>query len=487
MEDISRNEQPVSAIVIGSGVGGTGIAALLAREGFGVTVFERNDFPGGKTAVYEREGCLVDANVHTSPRGAKGPNGQLARRLGADLEMREIGPWRLTVGGRSTELPLAFTRPMALARIALVLRPRPWSMPGAFRMFRKVLRVRDEKDIEQYYGLPVSDFIDRYTRDQSLLTFFNIIGGMMFVIPSTDASTAEFLWALSWWARDACVGYPKGGYGRIPASFLDVCRGHGGQVRLGEAVENIVIEDGRAIGVRTRDEFYPADVVISNAGIKKTVELAGTGAFEPAYVERAMALRDSLGAVTFKCALDYRPMENALMLYVPRGWTYEGYFKCIDSGRVPDDVPLYILSPTVIDPDLAPEGQHLLLACAPVPASLEFAELARGVADVVEERLGELFPGMRGHVIWQHKTDLEYIARLGGRGAGEAIGLAQSYDQDGANRPDARMPVEGLYVVGVDAGAMGIGTERAAASAMNVFDMILSDLGRGPGRPTSGG
>lgn len=91
-------------------------------------------------------------------------------------------------------------------------------------------------------------------------------------------------------------------------------------------------------------------------------------------------------------------------------------------------------------------------------------------------RLNRLFPVMEGHVPWEHRTDLEFIAGLGGRGAGEAIGLAQSYDQDGPNRLDARTPVKGLHVVGVDAGGMGIGTERASDSAMNVFDTISGDL-----------
>lgn len=467
-----------NAVVIGTGVGGCGIAALLAGAGFDVKVFERNEFPGGKTAMYRREGCEVDANVHTSPRGACGPIGQLARKLGADLELRDLGPWRLTVGKRTTQLPLAFTRPTALARIAWVIRPNPFSMLGAFRLFRRVLSVKSMDDIAPYYGQPVSEFIDGYTRDTNLLTFFNVIGGMMFVIPSTDASTAEFLWALSWWAHDAAVAYPKGGYGRVPASFLEVCEQRGGEVRLAEPVTRIVVEGGRVAGVETGKGSYPAEVVVSNAGMKKTVELAGIENFETAFSDRVGELRDSLGAVTYKCALDYKPMENALMLYVPAGWTYEDYWETIDAGKTPEDVPLYILSPTVIDPELAPEGQHLLLACAPVPPALEHSDLAHQVADVVVRRLRRLFPGMEDHLIWEHKTDLEYIAQLGGRGAGEAIGLAQSYDQDGPRKPDARLPIEGLYVVGVDAGGMGIGTERAADSAMRVFDMVRDDTGR---------
>lgn len=72
----------------------------------------------------------------------------------------------------------------------------------------------------------------------------------------------------------------------------------------------------------------------------------------------------------------------------------------------------------------------------------------------------------------------DFLRMMGGRGAGEAIGLAQRYDQDGRNKPDPSLPVKRLYVVGIDAGGMGIGTERAADSALNVFDRIVADFQR---------
>jgi prolycopene isomerase len=53
--------------------------------------------------------------------------------------------------------------------------------------------------------------------------------------------------------------------------------------------------------------------------------------------------------------------------------------------------------------------------------------------------------------------------------------LLQSYDQVGENKPDPRTPVEGLYLVGCDAGGRGIGTEQAADSALKVSKMILSE------------
>lgn len=466
------------AIVIGTGIGGSGISALLAGEGFEVTVFERNEFPGGKTSMYERDGFKVDMSVHVSARGDKGPIGRLARVLNADLHLRKKEPWRLMVGDRHCDLPLAFTKPTALVRIALLIRARPYKAIGALRLFRKVLSIRDEADLAPYYGRTASDFIRSYTSDSNLFMFLNIIGGLMFVIPATEASAAEFLWAMSNWARDASTAYPLGGFGRIPESFLEICERDGGEVRLGEPVRRIVVDEDGVTGVQTDEGFYPADIVVSNAGIRKTVELAGNENFEAAYVKRVNMLKDSDGAVTVKFALDYKPTDAIVTVYIPVGFDYEEYRGRLEAGVIPQDPALYIVSPTVADPGLAPPGKHLLLACAAVPPSLVHSEAAEKMSDVVARRMKELFPGMEKHIVWQHKTSLEFISMMGGRGAGEAIGLAQRYDQDGRNKPDPSLPVKGLYVVGIDAGGMGIGTERAADSALNVFDRIVADFQR---------
>lgn len=61
---------------------------------------------------------------------------------------------------------------------------------------------------------------------------------------------------------------------------------------------------------------------------------------------------------------------------------------------------------------------------------------------------------------------------MSGRTTGDVIGLGQTFDQVGKNKPDPKTPVNGLWLVGCDAGGRGVGTEQAAHSAMNVAKMI---------------
>lgn len=47
-----------SAIVVGAGAGGVATAARLAKAGFDVTVFEKNDFTGGRCSLIHHEGYV---------------------------------------------------------------------------------------------------------------------------------------------------------------------------------------------------------------------------------------------------------------------------------------------------------------------------------------------------------------------------------------------------------------------------------------------
>lgn len=57
---------------------------------------------------------------------------------------------------------------------------------------------------------------------------------------------------------------------------------------------------------------------------------------------------------------------------------------------------------------------------------------------------------------------------MGEDGAG--IGIAQQAGQAGKDRPAIKSPLEGLYIVGAEAGGSGVGTELCVNSAIEFFD-----------------
>jgi prolycopene isomerase len=465
-----------NAIVIGTGVGGAAVSALLAREGLSVTVFERSSFEGGKAASYEKDGFVCDMGVHYTARGSKGSLGEVARHVGADLRFSEPNPvMRIVTPSRSCDLPQNLLSPLALIKQFMLAGVKVRNLPGAFRVFMQILRIKEEADAIPYDSVPLRDFLLRHTDDEGFQRLVNIFNGLMFVIPETEASTGEFLWSFASMAKTASLGYPIGGFGQIAKSYLRACERNGGEVRFKECVRSIRVKEGRVMGVETEKGVYEADLVVSNAGIGKTIEMVGEDQFPASYTARAKKLKDSLGAVTIKYALDRRPFDIPIVVYMPEDMEWSQNMEMMSRGEVPKELPMFLPCPTFCDPSLAPAGKHVLLAGTAVPADLSGSDMAEAVLDWMEWKIPQLFPGIQQHILWKHRTNLSYIDGMGGRGAGEVIGLAQSYDQVGENKPDPRTPVEGLYLVGCDAGGRGIGTEQAADSALKVSKMILSE------------
>ena len=58
--DVVINMGEKKAIIVGSGFGGLSAAGLLAKKGYNVTVFEKNDHPGGRASVWKKDGFTFD-------------------------------------------------------------------------------------------------------------------------------------------------------------------------------------------------------------------------------------------------------------------------------------------------------------------------------------------------------------------------------------------------------------------------------------------
>ena len=72
------------AIVIGSGVGGSVTAGLLARQGLRTLVVDKNPQLGGVLASYRRDGFKIDFGSHLISRGQRGALAEALRLAGLD-------------------------------------------------------------------------------------------------------------------------------------------------------------------------------------------------------------------------------------------------------------------------------------------------------------------------------------------------------------------------------------------------------------------
>jgi len=454
-------------IVIGSGVGGSASAALLAKAGHDVTLFEAHSFSGGRCSTMEREGYHYDFGVHMFSRGDKGPHGTINRMLGGNLSWVTRNPSCRVMGRTEFDFPLDIKPLFTRFQLARKLGTPVKKYLGAYRLFQALLsgNLNEADD-----SVCLSDYVSRYTDDDMLHVFVNCISQLYFALSYREVSAGEFIWSFSRMFNESSFGYPVGGGAAIPRSFLKGLERYGGNVRYNEPVRKFRIENGRVIGLETDSGFFEADVVISNIGLCRTIGIVGEDRFPEEYVNRAKRYRYSNPYIAIKYALDRPLIPYPVVFHMP-DLPAEKVFEYIGKGSVPEDPYIFMPVPSNHDPGLAPPGKQLVIAGTAAPPRAS-KELCSAILDVVHRRVCDLFPGLENSILWQVRSSRSDAESLTWHPDGEAIGIGQFPDQVGALRPDHRTPISGLWLVGSDAGARGIGTEMAAGSALNLVEKI---------------
>ncbi len=481
------------AIVIGTGIGGSAAAALLAGRGKTVTVLERNPFVGGRCASYKKEGFVIDVFVHMVGRCEKGPFGEILRRVARPDAVR-------------------WWHPSAESRVVLWIDDEPYPHPDpsysspeeresvyrafgfsdkeiedAFLIYDTIENMPYEKTFE-LDNTPYTTWLKTFTDSKLLLGLEHQQVLLCSVITPKEASAGEMIRMFANARTDANVGYPIGGCGAIPEALLSVVRDAGGVVRLRTPVSKVLVEQGRAVGVRLEDgEEIRAPLIISNAGIKETMnKYVEKEALSPDYVESVQSLTTGklvegtpMGMIYLKLALAAPVIDAPLVFRNVREGTIEGLAELMQGimeDKPPKDykgINIFIPVPSNMDPALAPAGKQLVnfYGLAPVHS--------KNLDAWVDFHLGylyTLYPEVEKHLMWYDFSTLDRINKCSGRFHPDIIGITQSVGQTGTDRPSPVTPIENLYLVGADVGQDNIGTELAAESALRL-EAILDERG----------
>lgn len=243
-------------------------------------------------------------------------------------------------------------------------------------------------------------------------------------------------------------------------------------------MEKVIIEDGRAVGVVAGGEEYRAPIIVSNADVKRTVfDLVGEENLPADYVERIKNAPYSLSSPVIRCGLDTvlaDPDKYKMCGTFYSGGSMHEYFDMLARKELPDEVNLFLVIPSNFDKGVAPEGKQLVMMATAVPFDLDEDFLNKLLDRMVDTAEG-IIPGLREHALFMDVSTPKSVDGMVCED-GATIGLCQGPGQVGADRVSVKSPIEGLYLVGGEAGGAGVGTELCCNSAMELFDKYLSVL-----------
>ncbi|MEZ5501497.1 MAG: NAD(P)/FAD-dependent oxidoreductase [Halioglobus sp.] len=479
--------------VIGAGFGGATVAALLAKNGRKVALLEKTARAGGKTQTTERKGYrfemfgavgipaynsrfheLVDTLGVADRAPFVVPEGDAAsiRYLNRD------GQWKVSYN------PLVATgseKEMAALKDTFGVTDADLEALGAF--YGEILSLGDA-EIDALDETGAYAWLARFNLAAPLVSQICMNLNTLFVVAVDRLPAAEMIYALRDQVLHGAGRYHIGGYGHVAEVCADYVVEQGGLYLTKTRVQHILIEDGRAVGVRAGGRDIRARAVISNAGIQPTVlQLAGAAHFPADYVQRITALEPSWAICGFRYVLDKRIFDAALIpVFSDESWLDEQRYQDMLRGKWPN-VPLIAIDvPSEFDPGLSDFPGHQLANCQVfMPADTESTLVDEAIARC-EAVIDELWPELKHHILRKEPYGARQISSMSRDVAvpgcgGEAVGIAQVVGQCGRSKPNPRTPLPGLYIVGCDAGGRGAGTHQAVDSGFRVAALVEQDLG----------
>jgi len=300
---------------------------------------------------------------------------------------------------------------------------------------------------------PVFDCVSRYIQDPALRQVFSfeplLIGGN----PLRSSSIYAMIHYLE---KNWGVHFAMGGTGALVRGLVKMFEDIGGVLHCNARASEIVIERGRARGVRTVDgRFFPADIVISNGDVANTYRKLVAPEHRRKWTNprlEKMRYAMSLFVVYFGTDRTYPHLPHHSIILGPR---YEDLLGDIfDRKIVAPDFSLYLHAPTRTDPSLAPPGGECFYVLSPVPhlgGGQDWEKIKDAYADRILASLEKehLVPDLRKHLVSKLIfTPLDFQDRLDAY-LGSAFQFEPLLTQSAWFRPHNKSEdVEGLYFVG---------------------------------------
>jgi len=507
-------------IIVGGGHNGLTTAAYLAKAGLSVAVIERNEVMGGGCSTEEITLPGFKHSTHSNYHFlAEGP-------VPRDLQLENYG---LSYIYPEVQHAMVFDD-----ETAVTIHRNPEATAASFRRFNK-------RDADRYLELHemfsvkmralASQFM--YSAPMSVPEIASRVGGKegeqflsygpMTLHEAVDSDFEDehirtvfktFLHAIAQenvpgsgiafprlFSRLTRLGLPVGGAVSVARALERFIEDHGGTLIRGAHVDQIMVSDRRATGVRLADgrTLTARRFIASGVDAPQTIRLAGEENFDSEIVEGLKAYKwAGHSLVTLHLALEERPkykaaafdsdVDRAFMLLfgVNSGQEIETMFDEIHQGKLPTKLAGNGAGASLFDPSIAPAGKHTAFWWPWAPYALdgdpENWDLRR--EEIGQELLRQwrhYAPNLEGDVVLGSAVftplDIERhdISMVNGS---HHLG-AYLPQQNGATRPVPQMsqyrtPVDGLYLC---AASSHPGGAVSAGPGYNAAGAIAADLG----------
>jgi len=386
------------ALIVGAGYAGLSSALLLLKQGWQVTVLEKNDQPGGRARLWEDKGYRFDMGPswYLMPEvfehffesiGTSVAESYQLTKLKTHYQVFFEGLDKVTITDdlKKTKALFESFEPGGAARLTEYMDEAQYKYDTAlgeflYREYRTVFDFLNKKVLTKGLTLGIFQTLDKFVgrfftdrRAKQILEYAMVFLG-------TSPNDAPALYSImSHIDLKLGVFFPEGGMNGVARAMAALVTGRGGTILCNHEVTKLSVVQGRITAVVTSQGSLEADVVLNCADYP----WSETHLLEPRWQTYRAPYwnRKVLAPSMFLVFLGVNKLLAGLEhhnLYFSADWNqhFDTIFK---TPAWPDNPCFYLSAITKTDPSMAPPGCENLFLLVPVAPGLEDTDQFRKI------------------------------------------------------------------------------------------------------------
>lgn len=487
--------------IIGAGLGGLTFGAFAAKEGHRVRIFDKNHAPGGVVALLEHEGYRFEQGPLLMGDMLPGESlYELLKELGIHLETQRADR-DIVMPDYDMIKPADFRGPYWRREKLKALFPEDAAgIDAYYRLYDHVMHLRwlsrqpqtpwvkirtilAMLKLKKYAGMNADEFTRHFFKSEKICTLFTgifadfcadpkEIQGLGVIFMNFETAFDKRIPVEEGKQYNGGYVYFTGGCQKLPEALASYIEDHGGSITYGAIAEKVLVENGKAQGIRLSDGTeIAADLVVGCGAAKDFFEKAvGLEHLSGEYRQILSDFRPMEAVFMVHLGVDYDPMEY---LRSPLTYCYGMYDLSAATEKLrtgvyhggDDGYLIYV--PSAHAPDFAPEGNHCVTLYTVCPDTLKegaWEDVKEQYADRLVALAETHLPDLAKHTLTRKimtATDYRHLTHMEKSSFG---GVVPIWNQ---KNPPHVTGIKGLYFVGQQSengggvGAVMVGAKTA--------------------------
>ena len=469
--------------VIGAGLAGLVFGAMAVKDGHEVVIYDKNPVAGGVLALCETGGYRFEQGPLLMCDLLPGePMSDLLAQFGIHLDLMRAD--------RNVEMPdYSMHRPEKYDgpywrrdRLKELFPSDAKGLDEYYRFYDNMMRVRYNLNrkpslrgacalaasfvpVARYSRMTAQQLVEHFFKDRKLQALYtgiladycadpDEVWGL--AVPMTNLETGfddriplekngrKFLGGF---------GYIKGGCQKIAEELSSYITQNGGVIKLNTVVGKVLVENGRAAGVRLADgTFEKADVVAgSGSGRDFFLKTVGEEYLDSSYKNILETYRPMEAVFMVHAGVDFNPVDvlGTALCYCYGSYDLHRATERLRNGEYHDGEDGFLLFvPSYHAPEFAPPGRHCLTVYTVAPDTLkdgDWESEKEKYADHLLERAERYLPGLRQHITVKKimtAADYRNLTHMSKSSFGGTVPVLHQ------KNPPHKTPVKNLWFIG---------------------------------------